>query len=56
MAESTLTKNRWTGTRKAAVVLGLLCSGEAAEVARRHGLSQARILMKVIIESGAMGL
>lgn len=43
MAESTLTQNCWTSTRKAAVVLELLRGGEAVEVARRHGLSQAQI-------------
>lgn len=43
MAESTLTQNRWTITRKAAVVLELLRGGEAAEMARRYGLSQAQL-------------
>jgi transposase len=43
MAESTLTQNRWTLTRKAAVVLELLRGGEAAELARKYGLSQAQL-------------
>jgi transposase len=43
MPESTLTVNRWTPTRKAAVVLDLLRGGEAAELARKHGLSQAQL-------------
>lgn len=43
MAESTLTQNRWTITRKTAVVLELLRGGEAAELARRYGLSQAQL-------------
>ena len=43
MAESTLAVNRWTLTRKAAVVLELLRSGDAVELARRHGLSQAQL-------------
>ncbi len=43
MAESTLTLNRWTITRKAAVVLELLRGGDAVELARRHGLSQAQL-------------
>ena len=41
MAESTRTLNRWTPTRKAAVVLELLRGGEAVELARKHGHSQA---------------
>ena len=40
MAESTLTRIRWTITRKDAVVLELLRGGDAIELARRHGLSQ----------------
>lgn len=40
MTESTRTLNRWTLTRKAAVVLDLLRGGDAVELARRHGLSQ----------------
>jgi transposase-like protein len=43
MPESTLTVNRWTPTRKAAVILELLRGGEAAEPARTHGLSQAQL-------------
>lgn len=43
MTESTRTLNRWTLTRKAAVVLELLRGGEAVEVARKHGLSQAQL-------------
>jgi len=43
MAESTRTLNRWTITRKAAVVLELLRGGEAAELARRYGLSQVQL-------------
>ncbi len=43
MTESTRTLNRWTLTRKAAVVLDLLHGGDAVELARRHGLSQAQL-------------
>jgi len=43
MPESTLTVNRWTPTRKAAVILELLRGGEAGELARTHGLSQAQL-------------
>jgi transposase len=43
MPQSTLTVNRWTITRKAAVILELLRGGEAAELARKHGLSQAQL-------------
>jgi transposase-like protein len=43
MAESTRTLNCWTLTRKAAVVLELLRGGEAVEVARKYGLSQAQL-------------
>ncbi|MFQ5881010.1 MAG: transposase [Candidatus Methylomirabilales bacterium] len=42
MGESALQLNRWTPARKAAVVLELL-RGDAAEMARRHGLSQAQL-------------
>ncbi|HWQ69891.1 MAG TPA: hypothetical protein VN494_08055 [Patescibacteria group bacterium] len=38
MAESTLTLNRWTPTRKAAVIVELLRGGDAVELARTHGL------------------
>ena len=43
MAESALQRNRWTPARKAAVVLELLRGGDAVEMARRHGLSQAHL-------------
>ena len=43
MAESTRTVNRWTPTRKAAVILDLLRGGGAVELARKHGLSQAQL-------------
>lgn len=43
MTESTLTQNRWTITRKAGVVLELLRGGDAVELARRYGLSQAQL-------------
>ncbi|MGH7433215.1 MAG: transposase [Candidatus Methylomirabilales bacterium] len=43
MRESTLTVNRWTPTRKAAVIVELLRGGDAVELARRHGLSQAQL-------------
>jgi transposase len=43
MAESTRTLNRWTPTRKAAVVVELLRGGDAVELARKHGLSQAQL-------------
>ena len=43
MVESTRTVNRWTPTRKAAVVLELLRGGEVAELARKHWLSQAQL-------------
>lgn len=43
MAESTRTVNRWTPTRKAAVILDLLRGGDAVELARKHGLSQAQL-------------
>jgi len=45
MPESTLIVNRWTITRKAAVILELLRGGEAAELARKHGLSQAQLFV-----------
>lgn len=43
MVESTLTVNRWTPTRKAAVIVELLRGGDAVELARRHGLSHAQL-------------
>ena len=43
MAESTRILKRWTPTRKTTVVLELLRGGEAVELARRHGLSQAQL-------------
>jgi transposase-like protein len=43
MAESTRTVNRWTPTRKAAVVLERLRGGDAVELARRHGLTPAQL-------------
>lgn len=43
MPESTRTVNRWTPTRKAAVILDLLRGGDAGELARTHGLSQAQL-------------
>jgi len=43
MAESTRTVNLWTPTRKAAVILDLLRGGDAVELARTHGLSQAQL-------------
>jgi transposase-like protein len=43
MAESTRTVNRWTPTRKAAVILDLLRGGDVVELARTHGLSQAQL-------------
>lgn len=43
MAESTLTQNGWTGTRKMAIVLDLLRGGDAGEPARKHGLSQVQL-------------
>ena len=46
MPESTLTVNRWTPTRKAAVILELLRGGEAGELARTHGLSQAQLFVR----------
>jgi len=61
MAESTLTRIRWTITRKAAVVLELLRSGDAIELARRHGLSQVQVLLWLdrglsrLIESHRLG-
>jgi transposase len=45
MPESTPTVNRWTPTRKAAVILELLRGGEAGELARTHGLSQAQLFV-----------
>ena len=43
MAESTRTVNRWTPTRKAALVLELLRGRDAWELARRYELSQAQL-------------
>jgi transposase len=43
MAESTRTVSRWTPTRKAAVIVELLRGGDAVELARKHGLSQAQL-------------
>ena len=43
MPESTLIVKRWTPTRKAAVILDLLRGGDAVELARKHGLSQAQL-------------
>ena len=43
MAESTRTVNRWTPTRKAVVIVELLRGGDAVELARKHGLSQAQL-------------
>jgi transposase len=43
MAESTRTVIRWTNTRKAAVIVELLRGGDAVELARKHGLSQAQL-------------
>lgn len=43
MPESTRTVNRWTPTRKAAIILDLLRGGDAGELARKHGLSQAQL-------------
>jgi len=37
MAESTRTVNRWTPTRKAAVILDLLRGGDAVELIRQRG-------------------
>ncbi len=45
MPESTLIVNRWTPTRKAAVILELLRGGDAGELARKHGLSQAQLFV-----------
>lgn len=44
MPESTLTVNRWTPIRKAAIVLELLCGADVGELARTHGLSQVQLL------------
>ncbi|GEM_PF-2404824 len=46
MAESALTWNRWTITRKAAVVQELLRSGDAVEVARRSAYHFSQIRAK----------
>lgn len=45
MTESTRTLNRWTLVRKAAVVLDVLRGGDAGELARHHGLSQAQLFL-----------
>lgn len=45
MTESTRTVNRWTPARKTAVVLDLLRGGDAVELARSHGLSQAQLFL-----------
>ncbi len=45
MAESTRTVNRWTPTRMTAVIVELLRGGDAVELARRYGLSQAQLLL-----------
>ena len=45
MPESTLTVNRWTPTRKAAVALELLRGADVMELARKHGLSQAQLFV-----------
>jgi transposase len=45
MPESTRTVNRWTPTRKTAVIVELLRGGDAVELARRHGLSQAQLFL-----------
>jgi hypothetical protein len=43
MAESTSKPNRWMRACNTAVVLELLRGGDAAELARQHGLSQAQL-------------
>jgi transposase len=43
VAESVPKRNRWTQARKTAVVLELLRGGEAVELARRYGISQAEL-------------
>jgi transposase-like protein len=43
VAESTSIVKRWTPTRKAAVIVELLRGGNAVELARKHGLSQAQL-------------
>jgi transposase len=43
MAESTRTVIRWTPTRKTAVIVELLRGGDAVELARKHGLTQAQL-------------
>lgn len=45
MTESTRTVTRWTPTRKAAVIVELLRGGDAVELARQHGLSQAQLFL-----------
>ena len=58
MPESTLTVNRWTPTRKAAVILELLRGGDVGELARTHGLSQAQpfVWRDRFLEGGQAGL
>jgi len=58
MAESTRTVNRWTITRKAAVVLELLRGGDAVELARNHGLRQVRLFTERVrfLEGGQPAL
>ncbi len=43
MAESAPKCSRWTQARKTVVVLELLRGGEAVELARRYGISQAEL-------------
>jgi transposase-like protein len=43
MAESAPQRPRWTQARKTAVVLELLRGGDAMELARTYGLSQAEL-------------
>jgi hypothetical protein len=43
MVEATLTRIRWTPTRKAATVLDFPHGGDAIELSCRHGLSQAQL-------------
>lgn len=45
MPESTPTVHRWTITRKATVILELPRAGEAAELARKPGLSQGQLFV-----------
>jgi len=50
--------NRWTPTRKAAVILEPLRGGDAVELARKHGLSQAQLFVwrKQSLEGGQAAL